>query len=162
MLKKYKETVCKCNICIKMCKTRPCWGTPEEVKKIIEAGFANKLMLDYWVSSPNIYIVSPAITGYEKTDAPYRPIGQCAFLNKKNLCELHNLNLKPSEGRMSGCENNNDEYRSLHHDVAMTWDNDEGKEVILLWKKEVNYERMSDDEDDEDDEDFSLKLDFFI
>lgn len=134
LLSKYKENECKCNICVNMCKTRPCWGTPEEIKKIIEAGFANKLMLDYWVSEPDIYIVSPAIKGYEKGNAPYTPRGVCIFL-KNDLCKLHDLKLKPFEARVAGCKMEDD--FNVHMDVAMEWDTDKGREVVKIWKKKV-------------------------
>ena len=37
-----------------MCKYRPCWGTPEELEKIIEAGFSNRLMMDYWAGGGKV------------------------------------------------------------------------------------------------------------
>jgi len=37
---------------INMCHNRPCAGTPEEFDKIIDAGYANKLRIDYWTGSP--------------------------------------------------------------------------------------------------------------
>ena len=131
MLKKYTESICSCKKCVTMCQTRPCWPTPQESKKLIENGFLNKLMLDWWVgNNENIFVVSPAIKGYESKDAPYLPTGVCTFL-ENNLCKLHDLKLKPSEGRMSGCNKN---VSSLHKDIAMLWDSDEGKEVVKLWK----------------------------
>jgi hypothetical protein len=29
---------------------------------------------------------------------------QCMFLTENNLCELHTLNLKPTEGRLANCK----------------------------------------------------------
>ena len=40
-----------CQAGIRMCYNRPCMGTPEEFNKIIDAGFANNLHLDYYVRS---------------------------------------------------------------------------------------------------------------
>ena len=38
-----------CKAGIDMCKkARPCFGTPEEFDKIIDAGYADKLRIDYW------------------------------------------------------------------------------------------------------------------
>ena len=37
-----------CEKGIKMCHTRPCLGTPEDFDNIIDAGFADKLRIDYW------------------------------------------------------------------------------------------------------------------
>lgn len=41
-----------CSTGAAMCHNRPCFGTPEEFDKIIDAGFADKLRIDYWVGSP--------------------------------------------------------------------------------------------------------------
>jgi len=37
---------------VKMCHNRPCLGTPEEFEAIIDAGYAEKLRLDYWAGAP--------------------------------------------------------------------------------------------------------------
>jgi hypothetical protein len=45
---------CKgCQAGIDMCKkARPCFGTPEEFDKIIDAGYADKLRIDYYAGLP--------------------------------------------------------------------------------------------------------------
>ena len=47
---KFQITECSCNICKKMCQTTPCIGTPKDIEKIIEAGFANKLSVTSWAT----------------------------------------------------------------------------------------------------------------
>lgn len=41
-----------CEKGVSMCHNRPCFGSPEEFDKIIDAGFADKLRIDYWAGSP--------------------------------------------------------------------------------------------------------------
>lgn len=41
-----------CEMGIKMCHNRPCFGSPEEFDKIIDAGYADKLRIDYYVGLP--------------------------------------------------------------------------------------------------------------
>ena len=105
-----------------MCKNRPCWGTPEDIEKIKAAGYSHKLMMDYWYKSDeeDIPIEAPAIVGYEGKDAPFWPSGQCTFL-ENDRCILHDLGLKPTEGRLAHCSDKNDLPVSLHETVAMTW-----------------------------------------
>lgn len=104
-MKKFYQSECQCDRCKRACnKTRPCWGTPKDILKIINAGYGKKLMLDWWGNMVgdeiDFYMIVPAIKGYESYRAPIYPIGECTFY-KDGLCELHNLKLKPLEGRLA-------------------------------------------------------------
>lgn len=136
-MKKFKEVVCSCKTCVKMCEHRPCWGTPEEIKKIIDAGYGSRLMMDYWVGvgEEDTDVPSPAIVGYEGRRAPFIPQGRCTFLNAENLCELHDKGLKPLEGRVADCKSGSS--NSVHRFCAASFDSDEGREVAALfpWKE---------------------------
>lgn len=135
--KSYVETVCSCEKCVNMCKyTRPCWGTPEEFERIIDAGYGRKLMLDWWIASPNIYFLSGAIIGYEGQRAPPIPMGQCAFLDKNNRCELHDKGLKPTEGRVVIHDQGYDD--ELHCLFPRTWKTKAGMSLIKRWKLEIS------------------------
>lgn len=129
----YKDSEsCQCKECQEMCD-RPCWPTPSEAKALIEAGYRNRLMMDYWARrGGDIEIVSPALKGYEGKYAPFWPSGSCTFF-KDGLCELHNLNLKPMEGRVASCKSKNE---GLHEHMMTLWDTNEGREVVRLWKQE--------------------------
>jgi hypothetical protein len=54
-----------CQLGVQMCYNRPCMGTPEEFDKILDAGFAKNLHLEYWVRSTeeggDIYMLSGSI-----------------------------------------------------------------------------------------------------
>lgn len=129
----YSATQCQCDICVSMCVHRPCWGTPEDAQKIIDAGLGGRLMLDWWSDSPqDIYILSPAIIEWEGRSAPFWPTGRCTFLTKDNKCELHELGLKPTEGKLAICDKDPD---YLHRDVAMTWNNRKGRNLIKTWRE---------------------------
>jgi Fe-S-cluster containining protein len=125
----FKTNECSCATCVGMCEHRPCWGTPEEIEKIIEAGLGDRLMNDYWIESPqDVQIFSPAIVGYEGRTAPFMPIGACTFL-KNGLCELHDKGLKPLEGRTATCKSSK-QAREQHNKVR--------KFIVDEWREKQN------------------------
>ena len=130
-MEEYKENVCTCNVCQDMCR-RPCWPTPEEAQAIIDKGFGERLMKDWWVNHPDdIFILAPAYPGYEDMGAPENLmfVKGCTFF-KDGLCELHDLGLKPFEGRMATHEK---AHEKLHKHVAMKWDNPEAQMLCNKW-----------------------------
>lgn len=130
---------CSCETCQDMCRRRPCWPLPNEARKLIEMGYAKRLMFDWWGTSleeEDIAIISPAIVGREGQQAPFFPYGRCTFLTDEGLCELHDSGAKPAEGRLALCTQSVDDGASLHEEVALAWDSDEGRDVIRLWGKE--------------------------
>lgn len=118
-----------------MCQHRPCWGTPEELTKIVQAGFGPRLMKDWWNGDDKrdyTEILSPAIVGSEGGDAPAWPTGRCTFLTQENKCELHDLGLKPTEGATACCSQ--DSSRNVHFEMAKTWGTDEGRKAVQEWE----------------------------
>lgn len=79
-----------------------------------------------------IYILTPAIADCEKGEAPAHPSGPCTFLDENNLCRLHDLDLKPTEGRLALCHNRTPD--GLHEQIGQTWNTDEGRALIDLWE----------------------------
>lgn len=153
---------CSCSTCQSMCK-RPCWPTPSEVLKLIEAGHAHKLMLDYWVGNfgPEKYsfdtmVVCPANPGKESISIADGGIfsffdffgdsgGICSgcVFQVEGLCSLHDAHLKPAEGRVAHCQVKNTD---LHEQVARTWDTDEGRAVVIKWCEIVGLENPYDNQ----------------
>jgi hypothetical protein len=132
-----KESECKCIFCIQMCTTRPCWPLPEEAYSLISAGYANRLMADYWdIPSSKKFIIAPALEGWEGMVAPFNPLGRCAFLTADNLCELHGAGLKPIEGRIASCRPQISGYE-LHKEIAKKWDSNFGRMVVKKWFKKT-------------------------
>ncbi len=132
---------CTCKVCKNYCR-RPCWPTPNEAKKLIEAGYAKRLMRDWWVGNFNggggdVYIICPASPGYSGCASPERPVNGCVFFNAKGLCDLHHAGLKPKEGRaVHHIKENKRAVMTLHEAVARTWDTDDGRLVVGLWDRE--------------------------
>lgn len=142
-LETLKETECRCKICQRMCH-RPCWGTPADIKKLIESGYEDRLTKDFWSTSEDlnkqIYILSPALKGYESKSSPFFPESElgCTFF-KYGKCELHNKKLKPTEGKLASCkEKEYKEEPTVHELVAKTWDTEEGKKLVEEWCKKRN------------------------
>lgn len=139
-LTEYPENECSCSDCVSMCEYRPCWGTPEDIEKIIDAGLADKLMEDYWVgdgkNGQDISIPAPAIRGREGKRASFVPVGTCTFL-KDGLCQLHN-GLKPLEGRVASCKSSPEMtriYDQIRKDIVQSWNTPEGERVYQKWRK---------------------------
>lgn len=126
---------CTCEECKAMCERRPCWPTPDDAQRLIDAGFADRLMLDWWfdhTQDKTVYVLTPAIAGREGRQAPAIPSGRCAFLDAQGLCQLHDLNLKPSEGKQALCKERTP--ADLHERIAQTWQGADGKAIIDAWE----------------------------
>jgi hypothetical protein len=120
---------------VAICKHRPCWGTPQEIAVLIEKGFGDRMMLDWWAGDEtdhnDIYIICPAVSGYEGQRSPFFPTGVCSLL-ENDLCMVHDW--KPTEGRENfGCKDT--PQSQTHKEVAMTWNTDEGREVVRVWEE---------------------------
>lgn len=124
---------CSCDTCKSMC-SRPCWPTPEEAERLIDAGFASKLMLDYWVGDAedggDIDLLCPANPGSEGRRADTFDIRRGCIFHVEGLCQLHDSGLKPIEGKMARCK---DSPSGIHFAIAKTWDTPKGKQVIARW-----------------------------
>lgn len=130
-------TACACEECQAMCQRRPCWPTPADVQHLIAAGYADRLMLDWWFDreqNKTIYILTPAIAGRESSEAPAHPSGPCTFLDENNLCRLHDLDLKPTEGQLALCHNRTPD--GLHEQIGQTWNGDVGRALIDRWESD--------------------------
>ena len=133
---------CMCERCVKMCRHRVCWGTPEEINTLIDLGYAKSLMCDYWVGSiilsegdiserDEVYIICPAIKGYEGKTGPEYPYGPSALQTDDGLCSLHSI-CKPIEGRYASCNPNVD--INCHALVATLWSSHRGREIVEKWR----------------------------
>ena len=135
-----------CSKGVQMCRTRPCWGTADEFKKIISAGHKEKLMLEYYNNNDlnngeTVYFLCGASNGCECTKADWNPKGTCVFL-VDNKCLIHDM--KPTMGAVGCCKVGVD--KNLLHACLKTWNTKQGKDLIEKWKKDVDYT----DKDDND------------
>lgn len=82
-----KQTNCKCELCKSQCRIG-CCGTPDDITALINKGYANRLNA---IVQNDVVVVKPIVN---------KETGFCTFY-KNGLCELHNLGLKPTEGKLS-------------------------------------------------------------
>lgn len=140
---------CSCHVCVDYCK-RPCWPIPAEALRLIDAGYANRLMADAWIAEEGpIWLLCGANPGYEGKNASgldgymnmmfgllemlagTTPLNSgCIFL-RNGLCELHDAGLKPFEGRVA---HHSRDSGDIHEAVAAAWNNDEGRAIIARWR----------------------------
>lgn len=131
LLMKYPSSEpCNCETCKSFC-IRPGWWTVEEATKAIDAGYANRMMLEI---APELTfgVLSPAFYGSEKNIAlkEYSIFGCCFFTN--GLCELHNTGLKPLECRFS--HHSRPRKGSIcHSDLEQNWKTSEGQALVERW-----------------------------
>lgn len=122
-----KPIECKCNLCKKQCAT-PCLGTPEDIKKLIDAGYKEKLSITDWYVGMIFKEINFPITMVQALQTN----NGCVFL-ENGLCTLHSLNLKPTEGRLShhSVDIANFSFKkSLGWNVAKEWNDPKNNELI--------------------------------
>lgn len=88
-------TECSCARCQQMCRV-PCLGTPEDIEKLVDAGYADRLKPTEWMVACLIGLADAPISMVQ----PETVNGWCTFYHN-GLCELHDKGLKPTEGKLS-------------------------------------------------------------
>lgn len=113
-----KPCECKCSLCKMQCHT-PCLGTPQDIEKLIDAGYAENLAPTLWAAGIMMGVIDfpipmiQAIAGEE----------YCVFFHN-GLCKLHDLGLKPTEGRLSHHSTRIDNFKvskSIAWNVSKEW-----------------------------------------
>ena len=139
-LKDIEPSECKCSTCKSMC-TRPCWPSPEEANKMLDAGLTKSMWLDWWESSKELdytEIVGPANNMRGGLRADVYPSGHNCIFFVEGLCKLHTSGYKPIEGRLANCKEKSETQGNLHLEVAKLWNSPLGRSTIVRWKKEVD------------------------
>ena len=122
-----KPIQCKCKLCKQQCHT-PCLGTPQDVLRLIEAGYKDRLAATEWYVGILMGVVDmpvPMIQAKQEGD-------WCTFFND-GLCELHESGLKPTEGKLSHHSTRIDNFKpskSISWNVAKEWMNEENTDCI--------------------------------
>lgn len=122
-----KPIQCKCKDCKKQCRT-PCMGTPSDILKLIEAGYVNKLSMTEWAVALLYKRHDGVILMIQSTAGE----DGCAFFHD-GLCELHDLGLKPTEGKLSHHSITLENYKfskGLAWNVAKEWLSEDNAEII--------------------------------
>lgn len=123
-----KPTECQCEKCQSQCKT-PCLGTPDDILRLIKAGYADKVAITDWAFGMAIGEIPFPIRMVQ----PVKTSKGCVFF-KDGLCELHTLGLKPTEGKLSHHtlqEENMNFRKSLTWNVAKEWIDTKNIPVII-------------------------------
>ncbi len=121
---------CSCSICVNFCK-RPGWWTVEEASRVIDSGFANRMMLEI---SPerDFAVLSPSFKGNECNYA-FQIFSKngCTFLNN-GLCDLFGTGLQPIECHF--CHHMRmGSGKKCHLEIAKDWNTTEAKRLIVRW-----------------------------
>jgi hypothetical protein len=130
---------CSCKACRSMCR-RPCFGTPEDISKLIDAGYGDRLSLESHcgVNEDNqIDFIAPALKGHESKVSPFAPGSEkgCTFW-KYGKCELHNLGFKPTGGKKAIHDVSPESGDVISALVVETWNTEEGQALKDRWKNE--------------------------
>ncbi len=127
---------CSCAVCVSYCR-RPGWWTVDEAELAIEAGYANRMMLEM---SPDrsFGVLSPAFRGCEVQFAlnEYADRG-CTFLTDER-CELYSAGLMPLECRFCHHERAGQGPR-CHADIAKDWNTAAGRALVVRWSNITNF-----------------------
>jgi len=140
---KVQISECDCERCSSMCHA-PCCGTPDDMEKLIEAGYGERLMYDDWPGGP--FIIKPALKGYEGEGAPWGTFSMqgCTFW-KNGKCELHESGLKPIQGKLAYHGHTEIEQNEIEEFIKESWDDQKNaKKVIKQWKKLNNWNPVND------------------
>jgi len=138
---------CSCEKCKRMCHS-PCFMSVEDAEKLIEAGYAKRLMFD---DLPSMHdtgaILKPALKGYEGEQSPWATgtIKGCTFWTKDQKCALHKTGLKPIQGRIAIHDNTSYDGEDLADLSKEDWESERGLAVIEKWKKIVGYTEETDE-----------------
>ena len=113
-----KPTACRCPVCQSYCQT-PCLGTPQDILRLLDAGYAPQLSLTYWAVGMLVGVI-------ERPFLMVQLLGRTegCVLFRDGRCELHELGLKPTEGRLSHhilTEENLSFEKSLSWNIAKEW-----------------------------------------
>ena len=135
---------CVCQACVNCCHQTPGWPTPDEARKLIDAGHADRLMLDWWEDEPNVHLLCPASDGYEGDWAPEMPDmgmggfflavnwtkGRCVFLDGKDRCEVHEV-AKPHECVITDHDTTQQVIADARDEIVAAWR--EATDLVAEW-----------------------------
>lgn len=126
------ETACKCDACKQMCRRSVCFGTPNDILQLINGGFEDKLQVSYWLDLE--------WNGHWPLITPIQLDNGCIFLTTDGLCHLHDLKLKPTEGRLS---HHAIPDLGLRRGMCFTWVNQLGYDVLSQFGDAADLDRLT-------------------
>jgi hypothetical protein len=123
-LDQYGQSECSCIACKACCLSSPCLGTPDDIKRIEDAGYENLSETYVYDIIVNRLKKVRAITGIS-WEANGKPMMKCSMLTEKGLCKLHDSGLKPTEGKIIGCHHSTHDTQVIRHELLKSWDSKE-------------------------------------
>ena len=125
-----RPTECCCLLCRQMCRV-PCLGTPKDIEKIVDAGYADRLTPTEWYVGVRLGLINRPILMLQ----PETVNGWCTFYHK-GLCELHDSGLKPTEGKLAHhtdpiAHNGQPTSHNVAWLIAKEWMDDKNFYIIL-------------------------------
>ena len=116
---------------------RPGWWTIEEAAAALEAGYANRMMLE--MAPGNAFgVLSPAFTGAEQGFATQEFADRgCTFL-EAGLCQLHGSGLQPLECRFCHHDRPGQGER-CHRDIERQWNTAAGRALVVKWTNQTRF-----------------------
>lgn len=135
-----QPTECACEICKRMCQRTPCLGTPDDIERIIDAGYGHKIVPSGWAAGIIARLNDHIIPMYQP-EGRSKNDGTCAFYTHDGLCELHDKGLKPTEGRLAHHIPGLDQMVASFHPawhVAQEWEKEENFETIKRIEEKLN------------------------
>ena len=135
-----RPSVCRCRLCKMQCHT-PCLGTPHDILRLMDAGYTNRLKLTEWAAGMLLGVIKapvPLIQA-ECLDGAFGGLidlgvnSHCTFQREDGLCELHELGLKPTEGRLSHHSTKLDNWKpskSIAWAVVQEWLDPQNEDIV--------------------------------
>jgi len=109
---------CACKDCAEMCQHTACLGTPQDILRLVEAGYADKLKLTYWMVGMVYNQLDFPIEMYQLAEQP----GKGCVMLQNGKCQLHDIGLKPTEGYLSSSHFPAISFeKSIFWNVAKEW-----------------------------------------
>lgn len=147
-----RPTECKCRLCKSQCHT-PCLGTPQDILRLMDAGYTNRLAPTMWMAGMLMGVTTepvPLIQA-ECLDGAFGGIvdigvnSHCTFQREDGLCELHDKGLKPTEGRLSHHSLKLDNFKrqkSVSWAVVQEWLSPQNADVVAeIAKRYKEYQK---------------------
>lgn len=106
----------------------PCLGTPQDIEKLIDAGYSDRLLPTLWGAGMIMGVIDFPVPMIQIASGD----NYCSFFHD-GLCELHDKRLKPTEGRLSHHSTSVDNFKaskSIAWNVAKEWLSVDNAEVI--------------------------------
>lgn len=136
-----KVNSCTCDKCVKMCKTAPCLGTPQDILNLFEAGYGDYIHKTTWRAGKPYGF--PDIQMFQIRFDNDRH--QCPLL-ENSRCMLHESGLKPTEGKIADCkvfELEEGKYPPAWM-VALSWNFKENAEIVDKVREYYDHKTMDD------------------